>query len=69
MECFDNHWVGHSVIKPVDAVDAQKIKATRQVNNSKINYFEMDITDEGALDKSLQVTGKSLDEKILKNIL
>ena len=23
------HWVGHSVIKPVDAVDAQKIKATR----------------------------------------
>ena len=29
----------------------------------------MDIPDEGALDKSLQVTGKNLDEKTLENIL
>ena len=50
----NNHWVGKSVIKPVDDVASQKIKALREGNNDKIENFETEILDEGALDKSLE---------------
>ena len=47
----DNNWVGHRVLEPVDVVAFNKIKALREVNNYKQNYFELYILDEGALDK------------------
>ena len=28
----DNHWVGHSVMKPVDDVTSQKRNSSREVN-------------------------------------
>ena len=49
----DNHWVGNSVMKQVDAVVFQKRKALRYGKNDKSNNFEMEIIDEGDLDKAL----------------
>ena len=37
-----NHWVGHSVMKSVYAVEFKKIKALRGGKNDKIDDFEMD---------------------------
>ena len=53
----DNHWVGHSVMKPVVAVLFHKIISMREGNNYESDNFEMDILDEGALDKALKVSG------------
>ena len=47
-------WVGHSVMKPVDDVAFQKRKALREGNNEKSKNFEIDILDEGALDKVME---------------
>ena len=44
----------------VDAVAFQKIKSMREGNNEKINNFEMEILDEGVLDKSPTVTKKTV---------
>ena len=49
----ENHWVGHSVMKPVDVVAFQKRKAPREVINDWGENFEIDIFDEIALDKAL----------------
>ena len=54
----DNHWVRHSVKKPVDDVEFQKIKTMRERKNYEINNFEIEILDERALDKALIVTEK-----------
>ena len=56
----DNHWVGNAVIKPVDSVEFQKRKSLRKVNNDKSDNFEMEIIDEGALDKALEGPEKHL---------
>ena len=50
----NNHWVGNSVIKPVYAVAFQKRKSLREGNNDKSDNFEIDIHEEGALDKALE---------------
>ena len=52
----DNHWVGHSVMKPVVAVLFHKIISMGEGNNYESDNFEMDILDEGALDKALKVS-------------
>ena len=49
----DNILVGNFAIKPVDDVAFQTIKATRKGNNKERDNFEMDILDEGVLDKAL----------------
>ena len=59
----DNHWIGPSVMKPVDDVVFQKIKLMGEGNNDENNNFDIDILDEGALDKTLTVTDKTLDEE------
>ena len=65
----DNNCVGHSLIKPVDAVASHKIKAIREVNNYESNNFETVILDECALDKALKVPENTLDAgKPLKTI-
>ena len=45
--------MGHLVMKPVDTVEFQKRKAPREGNNNGINNFEMEILDEGLLDKAM----------------
>ena len=45
-------------MKPVDDMVFQKRKQTRKGKNDKRENFEMDIIDEGALDKALTSTGK-----------
>ena len=57
----DNHCVGYSVMKLVDYVAFQKIESMREGNNDESNNFEMEILDEGALDKVLTFPGKTLD--------
>ena len=47
----DSHWVGQSLMKSVYFVVFQKRKATRKDKNDKSDNFEMEILDEGALDK------------------
>ena len=49
----DNHWVGHALMKPVDATSFQKRQALREGNNDESENFEMDILDKGAPDKPL----------------
>ena len=46
-----NHWVGHYVINPVYAVAFQKRKETIERLDESSENFEMEILDEGALDK------------------
>ena len=41
-------------MKPFNSVEAQKRKATRKGKNDKSDNFEMEILDEGALDKALE---------------
>ena len=41
-------------MKPVDAVVFQKLKSLREFNNDESGKFEIDILDEGALDKALE---------------
>ena len=40
-----NHWVGNSLMKPVDSVSFHKMKALRGGNNFKNYNFEMDNLD------------------------
>ena len=54
----DNHWVGHSVIKPDDSVWFQKIKSVREGDNEYSENFEMCILTEGVLDKEMTVPEK-----------
>ena len=54
----DNNWVGHSMMKPVDAVEFQKINSLREGNNDENENFEMEIIDEDTLDKALEVPEK-----------
>ena len=51
----DNHWVGQSVMKPVDAESFKRRKYTKEVGGEKHNNFDMEILDEGALEKALKV--------------
>ena len=44
-------------MKPVDDVEFQKRNAWREVKNYKRDNFEMEILDEGALDKALEGPG------------
>ena len=46
----DNHWVGHLVMKPVDAAEIQKIREMREGKNDQSENSEMGIINEGALD-------------------
>ena len=62
----NNHWVGHSVVKPVGVVAFQKIKAMREGKNDESKNFEMGIIDEGALYKAFKVPGNTLDRKTWK---
>ena len=55
-----NHWVSHLVMKIVYYVVFQKVKLIREGNNDKNDNFEMDISDEGTLDKVLEVTETNL---------
>ena len=50
----DSYWVGNSLMKTVDSVAFQKRKAMREFNNDESNNFEMEILDEGALNKALK---------------
>ena len=50
-------------MKPVDYAEHQKVKATREVKNYESDNFEMEIIDEGALDKVLTVPEKTLDKQ------
>ena len=43
-------------MKLVDAVTFQKINALREGNNAERDNSEMEILDEGALDKALECT-------------
>ena len=52
-------------MKPVDAVAFKKIKATREGNNNERDNFEIEIIDEGALDKALAVPEQTLDRTLL----
>ena len=54
----DDHWVGHKVMKPVDDVEFKKRKELREGKNDKSDNFEMEILDEGTLDKALESTEK-----------
>ena len=51
----DNHRTGNSGMKPVDAVEFQKIKSVREGKNDESDNFEMKILNEVALDKALEV--------------
>ena len=55
----DNHWYGNSVMKPVDAVQFQNIKATIKRINEPIENFEIMIFYENALDKVLVIPLKN----------
>ena len=55
-------------MKKVDDVAFQKIKSTREGNNNKSSFFEMDILDEGALDKALTVPEKLYTKNPWKKI-
>ena len=59
----DNNWAGHSVVKPVDAESFQRIKHIKQGGDNKNYDFDMDILEEGALEKALNVKKKTPDEK------
>ena len=52
---FDNHWVGHSVMKSVDAELFQIIKYIKEADDEKYYNFDMDILKEFAKEKSLSV--------------
>ena len=59
----------HSAIKPVDDVEFDERKLLREGNNEKMDNFEIEILDEGALDKALEGPEKKLDgEKPWKTI-
>ena len=50
----------------IDAVAFQKRKAIRKGNNYQSKNSEMEILDEGALDKVLTVSGNTLEGKPLR---
>ena len=45
---MDNHWVGHSVMKPVDAESIQRKKSTKEVGDGKNYDFNMEILETGS---------------------
>ena len=53
-----NHWVGHSVKITVDTVEFKKRKALWEGKNGESDNFDMEILDEGALDKALEGSEK-----------
>ena len=52
---FDNHWVGHSVMKPVDAESFQRRKGIKGGHKDINDNFYMEIMGKGALEKALNV--------------
>ena len=64
----DNNWMGHSMMKPADCMEFQKRKALMEGNNDENDNFEMDILDEGTLDKALEGPGKLYTGKLWKKI-
>ena len=48
-------------MKPVYSAEFQKRRALREGKNDKIDNFEIDILDEGVLDKAMGGPGKTLD--------
>ena len=64
----DNNWVGHSVMKPVDDMEFQKIRSMMEGNDYKRDNFEMEIIDEGAIDKALIVPENIYTKIIWKTI-
>ena len=58
---IDNHWVGNSEMKPVDAMEFEKIKALGEGKVDKSNNFDIEILGEGVLDKALEGPGKTLN--------
>ena len=63
-----NHWVVNPVIKPVDAESFQRIKYENEGGNEKNDDFDMDILEEGYLDKALNAEKKTPEEKKTRKI-
>ena len=57
------------VMTPVDAMEFQKIEATREGKNYKSGNFEKYIIYEGAIYKALTFPGKTLDKKNMEETL
>ena len=55
-------------MKPVYVVEFQKIKPIREDSNDEIDNFEVEILDEGALDKSLEVPENFRHKKMGDNL-
>ena len=60
---MDTHWVGYSVIIPVDAEYFLKRKDIQEVGDKKNDDFDMDILREGALEKALNAEKNTPDGK------
>ena len=56
---MDNHWVGHSVMKPVDAEFFQRRKYIKDGGDMKNDNFDMKILEEGAIETALNVKRKT----------
>ena len=65
---FDNGWVGHSVMKPVDVELFYKKKRHQRRRWGEKNDFDTEILEEGALEKALNVENNNQDEKNMENI-
>ena len=57
----DNNWVEKSLMKSVGAIALQKRKTTREGKNYESEKFEMEVLNEGVIDKDMTVPGKKLD--------
>ena len=60
---MDNHWVGHSAMKPVDAESFQIRQDIKEVDDEKNDNFDMEILEKGALEQWLNVKKKTPYEK------
>ena len=56
---MDTHWVGYSVIIPVDAEYFLKRKDIQEVGDKKNDDFDMDILEKGYLEKVLNPKKKN----------
>ena len=59
----DSYWVGISVMKSVDVMAFQDIKATREVYYEHSANYEMKILSKSTLDKALIVHRKTTDDE------
>ena len=59
----DNQWAGLLLMKPLDAMEFDKIQSHGEGKNYLSNNFEMDILDGVELDKALTFPEKYLDGK------